>query len=233
MLEKELLLEKDLFFFLNGSEFGFLDYFFWLYSYKLTWVPFYLCFILVFIYNYKKNWKEILLVLLSIGLVILLCDQISSGFFKPVFQRFRPTHHPDFQDQVSTVLGYRGGRYGFISSHAANAFGFATFTALIFKKRLFTITIMLFAIINGYSRIYLGVHFISDIIAGALVGAICAYLVYMLYNLCKVRFLNYNKEELKLSPYTNKQVYFLCGAYCLTILLILTLDNQLISYLNN
>lgn len=90
---------------------------------------------------YKKNWKEWLLILLAIVLTITLCDQFASHVCKPIFTRFRPTHHPDFMDQVKVVFGYRGGMYGFISSHAANAFGFATLMALIFRNKLFGWTI--------------------------------------------------------------------------------------------
>jgi undecaprenyl-diphosphatase len=79
------------------------------------------------------------------------------------------------------VRNYRGGLYGFISSHAANTFGLATFTALLFKKHWFTFTIFAFAVINSYSRIYLGVHFISDVVAGALLGIAVGYGIYLLY----------------------------------------------------
>ncbi|MDH8702129.1 undecaprenyl-diphosphatase [Dysgonomonadaceae bacterium PH5-43] len=231
MLEQELLLERDLFFFLNGSDYTFVDFFFWLYSYKLTWIPFYFCFLTVFFF--RKNWKEIVITLLSLTLLIVLCDQIASGFFKPVFQRFRPTHHPDFMNQVDIVLGYRGGKYGFISSHASNAVGFATFTMLLFRNKLFSTMIIFFAVINAYSRIYLGVHFISDVIVGSLVGILCGYFVYKLYNYARYRLLKINKEDLKISLYSKSQVYFLSGAYIATLISIFVFDNQLVSLFHN
>ncbi len=230
MLEQELQLERDLFFFLNGSDSSFLDHFMWMYSYMWTWVPFYLCFLVVFIY--KKNWREWLLVLLAMGLIVLLCDQISSGFCKPFFHRFRPTHHPDFKDTVDIVLGYRGGRYGFISGHAANSFGFATLTALIFRNRLFSWMIFIFAILTAYSRIYLGVHFISDVIAGALVGILAGWLVYELYLYGRQKLLKINRKESMVPIYTPKQSYFLCGAYCCVIVLLLAFSNQLVKFLS-
>lgn len=226
MLEQELQLERGLFFFLNGSESVFWDSFFWLYSCKWTWIPFYLCFIFVFIY--KKNWKEIVLIILSVVLLITLCDQISSGFFKPLFHRFRPTHHPDFRDQVDIVFGYRGGLYGFISSHAANAFGFATFTALVFRNRLFTTMMILFAFLNGYSRIYLGVHFVSDVVAGMLVGILLGYIVYKLYNLGRRQFLKTDNVKLKKTVYSKPEIYLLCSAYIISISMLLLFNNQLI-----
>jgi undecaprenyl-diphosphatase len=229
MLEKELQFERELFFFLNGSESKLLDNFFYIYSYMLTWLLFYLCFLWVFIY--KKNWKEIVCILLAVSLLILLCDQISSGIFKPFFHRFRPTHHPDFLEQVKTVLDYRGGRYGFISGHAANAFGFATFCALIFRNKLFSLVIFLFAIITAYSRIYLGVHFISDIVVGAFVGTLIALFVYLLYNFVRFKWLLVGKDKLKLPIYSAKESYFLCGVYGIYIAFILLFNNQLITIL--
>jgi undecaprenyl-diphosphatase len=231
MLEQELQLERNLFFFLNGSESVYWDYFFRLYSYKWTWIPFYLCFIVVFVY--KKNWKEILLIILSVTLLIVLCDGISSGFFKPFFHRFRPTHHPDFKDQVDIVLGYRGGLYGFISGHATNAFGFATFAALVFRNRLFTIMILLFAFLNGYSRIYLGVHFISDVVAGILTGVVLGYIVYKLYNLSRQQFLKTDQIALKKSIYSKREIYSLCSVYIASIVILLLFSNQLIELIYN
>ncbi|MDR2057437.1 MAG: phosphatase PAP2 family protein [Dysgonamonadaceae bacterium] len=211
MLEQELQWEKDIFFFLNGSNSTLLDNFFWGYSWKWTWIPFYLCFFFVFVY--KNDRKETLLIILSVTILVFLCDQIASGFCKPFFHRFRPSHHPDFQEQVKIVFGYKGGKYGFISSHAANAFGFAVFTARLFKNKFFTGTILLFALINAYSRVYLGVHFISDIIVGAVVGVILGFTVYWLYDLCKRKFLKINIPP-KTNPfYPVKTIYFLCAAY--------------------
>jgi undecaprenyl-diphosphatase len=215
MLEQELQLERNIFFFLNGSDSVFLDYFFYLYSGKWIWIPFYLCFFFVFLY--KRNWKEFLLVLLSVALVVLLCDQIASGFCKPFFHRFRPTHHPDFQEQVRTVFGYRGGKYGFISGHAANSFGFAVFIACLFKNKLFTGTILLFAFINAYSRIYLGVHFLSDVVAGGIVGALIGFSVYRLSAWSKRKLLKIDTSGFKETSYPDEAVYFLCIVYLIIV----------------
>lgn len=179
MVEKVLDYERDLFFMLNGSDSPFLDRFMWLYSGKAVWLP--LAAFILFVLVYKKKWRESILILLAIVLVITLCDQFASHVCKPIFTRFRPTHHPDFMDQVKTVFDYRGGRYGFISSHAANAFGFATFMSLLFRYRLFTWTIFLWSALTAYTRVYLGVHFISDIVPGAIAGVFFGWFVYYLY----------------------------------------------------
>ncbi|GHS98218.1 hypothetical protein FACS189421_06400 [Bacteroidia bacterium] len=229
MLEQELQWEKGLFFFLNGSDSVFWDYFFWIYSCIPTWIPFYLS--LIFVFMYKKKWKEIGWILLSVLLVFALTDQISSAFFKPVFHRFRPTWHSDFKDLVDTVFGYRGGKYGFISGHAANSFGLATFTALVFRKRLFTGVVLLFAIFNAYSRIYLGVHFISDVVTGALVGAILGYLGYLFYNGGRVRFFHINKEDLKKPVFPAWEIHVPCLVYATTVIILLLFNSQIINLL--
>ena len=162
MLEKMLVFERDTFFSLNGSDSVFIDNFMWLYTGKIVWIPLALLIIAVFIY--KKDWRESLLILLSIVLVVTLCDQFSSHVCKPFFMRFRPSHHPDFMNEVDLVMNYRGGKFGFISGHAANSFGFAIFLSCLLKNKLLTFSIFLWAILTSYSRIYLGVHFISDIL---------------------------------------------------------------------
>ncbi|GAP73214.1 membrane-associated phospholipid phosphatase [Candidatus Symbiothrix dinenymphae] len=215
MLEQELIWERGLFFFLNGHHTEFWDGFFRTMSDKMVWVPFYLCFL--FVFAYKKHWKEIVLVLLAIALTITLCDQIASGLAKPLAQRFRPTHHPDFQDYVQIVRGDRGGLFGFFSSHASNAFGFAVFVALVFKNRWLTGTMILFASITAYSRIYLGVHFVSDVVVGALVGSGVAWLVYKAYSECRRRWVPVTQQ----SVYSKKEIQGLCIAYYYLILIVL------------
>jgi undecaprenyl-diphosphatase len=229
MLEKELQLERGLFFSLNGSSSIFWDNFFYICTSPWTWLIFYLCYLWVVIY--KKNWKDVVCVLAAIGLLILLTDQISSGFFKPFFHRFRPTHHPDFMNQVKIVFNYRGGNYGFISGHAANSFGLATFSALIFRNKLLTFTIFLYAILLAYSRIYIGVHFISDVVVGAFVGTLVGVLVYLLYNWVRKRWLSMDEERLRGSVCTARETYFLCGFFYLYLGIIMVFNNQFITIL--
>jgi len=229
MLEKELQFERDLFFFLNGSDSTLLDNFFYIYTNQWTWLIFYICFLWVFIF--KKDWKEIVCIIGAVFLLVLFTDKISSGLFKPYFHRFRPTHHPDFMYQVKTVYNYRGQLYGFISSHAANSFGFATFCALIFRNKLFTFTVFLFAILNSYSRIYIGVHFISDILVGALTGMLIAGCIYLIYNQIRQRWFFIEKTKLKKPIFSIKETYFLCGVFYLYLLIMLIFNNQLIAFL--
>lgn len=178
-VERLLPLERDLFFALNGSDSIYLDNVMWTLSGRLVWIPMFL--FIIFLFFYKTSRKEAFLVTLFFILVFVLSDQVSSSIFKPLFERFRPTHHPDFMDSVDIINGYRGGKYGFISGHATNSFGLSVFISLVFKYRWVTITSLVWATLNSYTRIYLGVHFIADIIAGMVVGTTLAFVLYMSY----------------------------------------------------
>ncbi len=221
MVEKILIYERDAFFALNGSDSAFLDRFMWIFTGKAVWLP--LAFLILVVLIYKKNWRESLLILLAIGLVVTLCDQFASHVCKPIFTRFRPTHHPDFMDQVKTVFGYRGGLYGFISSHAANAFGFATLMALILRDKLFGWTIFFWAALTAYTRVYLGVHFISDIVPGAIAGVFFGYITYKLYVLGRSKLLpaEMNFQE---PLYSKKRIRLIVYAIYVTILVIIVFN---------
>lgn len=181
MLESILIYERDLFFLINHPGNGFLDGFMWLVSQTRIWIPLFavLLFALVF-RNRAGKWLPVLVV---IALTFLFCDQFSSGICKPFFARLRPTHHPDFMNEVRTLAGYRGGLHGFISGHAANAFGFATITALLFRNSPFSVSVYLLAVIIAYSRVYLGVHFLSDVLAGAISGIAIGFAMHRIYKL--------------------------------------------------
>ncbi|MDR1763194.1 MAG: phosphatase PAP2 family protein [Dysgonamonadaceae bacterium] len=228
-LEQELHLERDWFFFLNGSDSQYWDSFFYIYSLIGTWIVLYLCFIVVFVY--KRPWKEVVCTLLAVALVIAVCDQVTSSVFKPVFHRFRPTHHPDFENLVDTVKDYRGGLYGFISGHAANSFGIATFATLVFRNRLFTASILTFAVLNAYSRIYLGVHFISDIAAGALLGVLAGYLGYLFMNFLRAKWVKVDKSELQKPLFPARTATALSAIYGIHLLFLLAFSNQIIKFL--
>lgn len=203
LIDKLLPYERNLFFTLNGSDSVLIDNAMWTYTGILTWLP-----MVVFIFYIafrNQNIREILLVLGAIVLLVALSDQLSSSFFKPIFKRHRPTHHADFMNLVDIVRGYRGGQYGFISGHATNSFGIAVFFSLLFKNRFVTVFMIFWAALSSYSRIYLGVHFISDIVAGMFFGSLIGILVYRIYVWSRMRFLKIAPIEKGKSIYSKKE----------------------------
>ena len=152
----------------------FQDMLWWMVSAK--WASLLLVLALIWILLHQ-NRRHALLVLAMIAIAILIADQVSSGLIKHLVERLRPTHDPSLGDAVHIVNGYRGGMYGFVSSHAANSFAVATFLALLMRHRLVTCSLFAWAALQCYSRVYLGVHYPGDILGGILVGVLAGILV--------------------------------------------------------
>ena len=167
-MDELIRLDQQLLLALNGSDSQWLDNCFLMITQTGTWIPL----ILVLLYVLLKNrpWREVLLFVACLALVIFVADRFSSGFCKPFFHRFRPSHEPALEGLVDLVGDRRGGLYGFISSHAANTFGAWAFVSLYFRRRLVSLTVLLWACCSSYSRIYLGLHYPGDILFGALWG---------------------------------------------------------------
>ena len=227
-ISKLLPFERDLFFAINSSKSTFWDNAMWTYTGLVTWVPMVL--FMLYIAFRNQQLKEGLLVLGSIALVLLLASLISGVLFKPLFQRYRPSHHPDYKDLVKLLNDFRGGDYGFISGHATNSFGLAFFFSQLFRNRLLTISMMLWATLNSYSRIYLGVHFISDIVAGFVIGALIGLLVYEIYIIIRVRYFNVSTSEKRVSIYGQKQGSILGGVVIIYIALVILFSPLLSSF---
>lgn len=173
-------IDSDLFLWLNGAHNAFFDTFMMLFTGRFIWVPMYLALTYVLFRNMTP--KQALMCLVAIALVIVIADQMSSSLIRHSVGRLRPANLENpISNMVHIVDGYRGGRYGFPSSHAANSFGLAFFLLFLLRRSPIPTFIILWAIVNCYSRIYLGVHYPGDILCGTLVGLVAATVVWFIY----------------------------------------------------
>lgn len=168
---------------INSWNSQFLDEFMWIVSGRLTWVPLYLLFIYLFIKQFGAK-KAVVFIICGI-LAVVISDLTSVHLFKNVFERYRPSHHALLTDklhfyQFENGEFYKGGQFGFVSSHAANFVAICTFVLFILRKSFkFLLPLLLICIsLVLFSRLYLGVHYLSDVMAGSIVGIMAAYVVY-------------------------------------------------------
>lgn len=151
----------------------------------ISWIPLY---VLLLYQIYRIDPKNTAWILGGVMLTILLSDQVTSGLMKPYFERLRPCHDPRWEGMLH-LYGRCGGLYGFVSSHAANTFGLATFLTLkLGKKQKGIAWLFLYALLVSYTRIYLGVHYPLDVFFGAVVGVLAAYFSWLCVDVLKRKF---------------------------------------------
>lgn len=163
--------DTKLFLLINGFHSSSFDGIMFLMSDTIIWIPLYLSVLFIAFKHWKK---EGVWVALALILCCVIADQVASGVIKDLVKRPRPSHAEHLKGLIHFVNDYKGGRYGFVSSHAANTIGFALLTSLLFQKKVYTYLIISWAVVVAYSRIYLGVHYPLDILGGEVVGVLAA-----------------------------------------------------------
>ena len=162
---------------INGHYAEWLDQVMWVISRANTWIALYVLLVGLIVYRYR-NWKSVLFILIGFGIAVGLSDYTCSGILKPLVCRPRPTHEPALEGMLHLVNGYTGGLYGFCSSHAANTMSVGLLFSLLYRNKIATAGLMTWVALNCYSRMYLGVHYPTDILCGLLIGSAWAVLVW-------------------------------------------------------
>ena len=190
MLERLIHIDTQILLAINGWHAPWADTLMWIISAKATWIPLYLLLICLLVWRYRKpsptsvKWLQkvpaCVVMIVVIGLAVGAADFIASGILKDLVARPRPTRVPELEGVLHLVNGYKSGRYGFVSSHAANTMAMALLFSLIWRNKIATCGLMLWVAANCYSRMYLGVHYPMDIIGGLVVGCLVGWLMYEL-----------------------------------------------------
>jgi undecaprenyl-diphosphatase len=178
ILEIIKTIDREILLAVNHSGHACLDEVMVLISQRLTWIPLYL---LLAVMMFKAGRKNFIYGLLAVAVLILLSDQ-TSVLIKNSVERYRPCHHAELKSKLNLPDGC-GGLYGFPSSHAANTAAISVFLFLFFRQNRKIIGWVMtgYCLLVGFSRVYLGRHYVTDILSGWLLGAAIGLLLFFAF----------------------------------------------------
>ncbi|CAM1339704.1 phosphatase PAP2 family protein [Tenacibaculum aestuarii] len=183
MIENIIQKDKELLIYLNslGSEHW--DGFWLTITNQFSWIPLFALILYLVFKHY--GWKKGLFTVVFLALLVTFSDQFTN-FIRGVFERLRPNNDPEIKDVLRTLI--RPQSYSFVSGHATTSTVVTVFMILLLKKHVKYIKfLVLFPLVFAYSRLYLGVHFPIDILAGFINGTIIGFLAYKLYDFLERR----------------------------------------------
>ena len=222
-------IDKYILYWFNGSNSLFEDGLVSLLTSGMTWIPLYIALFYLVMKN-NDTMGQIMLIVGSIILCIILTGGIDDIFIKPWIGRVRPCNDPDINAHLNLITGQVESGFSFFSAHAANTMSLAVFLCLLIKDSIFKIVMIGWSLLNGWSRLYLGVHFPSDVLFGFLYGAVIGIIIFSFYK----RFYSemsfqttYISSQYTSSGYERKDIDVVIVVFLLT-----TLTTSIISFLN-
>ena len=212
--------DQALLLWLNGGDCLFLDNLMAVLTSGLTWIPLYLALLVAVIKN-NETVTQIVLIVGCALLCVVLADGGADFIAKPYFPRFRPSNDPVIKYAVHVVGGVRGGDYGFFSAHAANTFSLALFFTLLMRDRLLGVVMVVWSLLNCYTRIYLGLHYPGDVLVGLAWGSLCGLAAYFVYRKVYYRVspkINYISSQYSSTGYGLADIMNVAIVFLLTLL---------------
>ena len=213
-------IDREILSFFNGSDSLFIDNLAVFLTSGVTWIPLYLALLYVVIKN-NETMKQIMLVIGCVCLCIILSDGLADFIMKPMVGRFRPSQDPLLKYAVGVVNGTRGTLYGFFSAHASNTFCIAVFFSLLVRNSKFVTAMIAWSLVNCWTRMYLGLHYPGDILAGLLWGSMVGAFVYFVYIKAYLRMypdFNYISSQYTTTGYNRVDIDIVLLVLTLTLL---------------
>ncbi|NNE32902.1 MAG: phosphatase PAP2 family protein [Winogradskyella sp.] len=187
MLDQIIEFDKELFLYLNGLGTESWDAFWLAYTNKVNWIPLYI--LLAYLLYKRLGTKMLGLALVTAILMVAFTDQVTN-LFKHGIERLRPCHQEGVSDYMRLVRSWCGGQFGYFSGHSSNSMGVAILVGLMLKNKykFLIYVLILWAILMGYSRIYIGVHYPLDVLSGLIFGSLSGFGFYKLDKYLQSRF---------------------------------------------
>lgn len=209
-------MDETLLLLVNGCHNTYWDEFMWMLTYRFTWIPLYIA--IAYAVMRTIGWRRGLLFVLAVGVATLLADQVGSHVIRPWAERLRPSNTANpLSAMIHLVHDYRGGAYGMPSCHAANTVGLLTIVCWQFRNRLLTSTLTLWMLSQVYSRMYLGVHYPTDLLVGAVIGFASGTLMAWAYRMIAKKWL---RTDVRVEPINRKEAMAPVAVFLATLIAI-------------